>query len=841
MKWRSSFFLALLLGGIGSQANALREGVAKQVDMPHNYYWREMYLPQLTSGPSWLAFYPDNKTLLYSMGGSLWRQVINSTHAIEVTHANAAYDYQPDISQDGRTAVFSRYNGQSLELWAIDLISGESKALTNNGAFNAEPRFSPNGKQLLWVSSLGQGHFNLHIADYSASGLSHIRQLTSEKKSKVDRYYYSASNHSINPSWSPDGKEIYFVMNDENAWGSGDVYAMSVGQENSLRKVISEETTWAARPEVSPDGKRILYSSYRGRQWYQLWLTNLNGESPMPLTFGEFDRKNARWSSDGKQIAFISNQNGNTELVVQDVVGGSQTTIVAATRKTILPMGTITLQIFNEIGVPTPARVMLQAIDKRFYAPMLAWVHADDGFDRNQQNTETQYFHCLETCSVEVPEGEISIQVQYGLAHQLWTKTLTVNANQNNLVEVMLKANALPEKFGAWRSADLHVHMNYGGHYRNTPEYLLQQAKAEDLNVVHNLIVNKEERVPDIAYFQATADKASDSYTVIWHGQEFHTSFWGHLGLLNLDNHFLTPDFASYRHTAMASPYPHNGVIADLAHQQLALVGYVHPFDWPIVPENEIKLSHLLPADAINGKIDFLEIVSFADHIATAEVWYNLLNLGIKVPAGAGTDAMANYASLRGPVGMNRIFLNTDSISKTAINNSIRAGRSFVTNSALLGLHINEKMPGDTVSGQAMQKVKVDVSMRSIAVMSKLELVQNGEVLKSFELPKDTKNYDASLELELQHDGWIILRAYNNQAQKEILDIYPYATTNPIWLNGFGAKPNNKPDAEYFVRWLDRVLTATKQRQSDFNTLQEYQETMDYIQQARNAYGEMSQ
>ena len=34
-----------------------------------------------------------------------------------------------------------------------------------------------------------------------------------------------------------------------------------------------------------------------------------------------------------------------------------------------------------------------------------------------------------------------------------------------------------------------------------------------------------------------------------------------------------------------------------------------------------------------------------------------LLNCGLRIPAGAGTDAMANYASLRGPVGLNRVYV----------------------------------------------------------------------------------------------------------------------------------------------------------------------------------------
>ena len=59
-------------------------------------------------------------------------------------------------------------------------------------------------------------------------------------------------------------------------------------------------------------------------------------------------------------------------------------------------------------------------------------------------------------------------------------------------------------------SADLHVHMNYGGHYRNTEENLIEQARAEDLDVVYNLIVNKEQRIPDIARFDPAARRDAE-------------------------------------------------------------------------------------------------------------------------------------------------------------------------------------------------------------------------------------------------------------------------------------------------------------------------------------------
>ena len=215
---------------------------------------------------------------------------------------------------------------------------------------------------------------------------------------------------------------------------------------------------------------------------------------------------------------------------------------------------------------------------------------------------------------------------------------------------VRLEDNDLPAEFGKFLSADLHVHMNYGGHYRSTPETLLAQQDAEDLDVVYNLLVNKEERIPDIGYFKpgGAADPASGK-RMVFHAQEYHTSFWGHMGLLNLEDHYLLPDYTSYRHTALASPWPHNGAIADLAHAQGALVGYVHIADAPIDPPKEKVLSYELPADVAHGKVDYLEVMGFSDHHITAGIWYRLLNLGFRLPAGAGTDAMANYASLRGP------------------------------------------------------------------------------------------------------------------------------------------------------------------------------------------------
>jgi TolB protein len=829
----------LLLGlaawvGLAGIAEAGREPVLRQVDLPHSYYWRELYLPQLTTGPSSVSFMPDGKTLIYSMGGSLWRQAIGSDEAVELTHTRGAYDYQPDVSVDGRTVVFSSYNGDGIELWRLDLETGAERQLTYGAAVNVEPRLSPDGKRIAWVSTKGTGHFNLFVADIAADGLHNARPLLGERQSKISRYYYSTFDHAINPSWTPDGKRILYVTNHEVAWGTGDIWSVSTDDPKDRRKLLSEETSWSARPEVSPDGKLVLFASYHGRQWRQIWVTTPTGMAPLPVTFGEFDRWSARWSPDGRRIAFISNEHGNTSLVLHDFVGGAETPIVAARRRYLRPEGRLILDVRDEQGRSVPARVAVRGSDGRAAAPSGSWMHGDDGFDRALQSAETHYFHCMATCTIEAPAGDTSIWVQRGFRYLPWRKTVKLVAGTDQTVPVKLQLNDLPASFGQFESADLHVHMNYGGHYRNTPENLARQARAEDLNVVYNLLVNKEERVPDIAYFRRGPDPASGNGVLILHSQEYHTSYWGHLGLLGLTDHYLTPGFSAYQNSPLASAYPDNGTIADLAHAQGALVGYVHPFDDD--PATDKTLTNELPADVASGKVDYMEVVGFSDHKSTAQVWYRLLNLGYRIPTGAGTDAMANYADLRGPVGMNRVFLDTrGDASPAAALAALKAGRTFASNGPLLGLELDGKHPGDVVSRRAPGPLRYRVALRSPVAVQHLELVENGRVVKAFDMSGDHRVFDAAGELNVDTSAWLVLRAWNDGSDPEVLDIYPYATTSPVYVDMPGGLPPDPVDAAYFVTWLDRAIADAGNR-SDYRTGAERTAILDYLGKARDQF-----
>jgi hypothetical protein len=115
---------SLVVGPLAAQ----REPVLKQIQVPHNYYFREMFLPQVTSGPAAVAWLPDGKSLVYAMQGSLWRQRIGDSVAEQFT-TGPGYAHQPDLSPDGGRAVYTVYTDDQIELRVLDLQTLSSTVL----------------------------------------------------------------------------------------------------------------------------------------------------------------------------------------------------------------------------------------------------------------------------------------------------------------------------------------------------------------------------------------------------------------------------------------------------------------------------------------------------------------------------------------------------------------------------------------------------------------------------------------------------------------------------------------------------------------------------------------
>jgi len=283
-----------------------------------------------------------------------------------------------------------------------------------------------------------------------------------------------------------------------------------------------------------------------------------------------------------------------------------------------------------------------------------------------------------------------------------------------------------------------------------------------------------------------------------------------------------------------------------MAHEQGALVGYVHPFDSFPDPAKDDPLTAELPADVALGKVDYIEVLGFSDHKSTAEVWYKLLNCGFRLPTAAGTDFMGNYASLRGPVGLNRVYAEVPPgpLKIEPWLAAIKAGRTFATNGPLLRFSLGGQAIGGEVQLEEKKEKKQEVpftaEMNSMVPLDHLQIVCNGKVARELAMNSDRSAARVDGSIPLEASGWCVLRAFSDKAEYPILDLYPYATTSPVYVSVAGAPARNAADAAYFVAWVDRLIAAARSNTS-WNTEAEKQSVLSMLQAARGKYARMAE
>ena len=98
----------------------------------------------------------------------------------------------------------------------------------------------------------------------------------------------------------------------------------SVAQENADRVEPMDvfRVQVASDPQISPDGKRIVYVRQSAdissdRRVSNLWIVNFDGSEHRPLTTGTYSDSFPRWSPDGTRLAFVSDRDGNSQLYVR--------------------------------------------------------------------------------------------------------------------------------------------------------------------------------------------------------------------------------------------------------------------------------------------------------------------------------------------------------------------------------------------------------------------------------------------------------------------------------------------------------------------------------------------
>ena len=193
--------------------------------------------------------------------------------------------------------------------------------------FTPDPVFSPDGNKIAYVSTQPSGYFNLYVRGFDdGNWQGDAIAVSSDNDFGRSRLYFGRWDMQLAPAWLPSGEELLLVSNRDIPLGSGNVLRVPA-IENGIAQaqtVLSEQSLYRTRPDVSIDGKRFVYASTAGSadQYNNLYVQPTVGGEPYKLTFFENDAFHPRWSPDGETLAFISNAGGLPQLMLLEVYGG---------------------------------------------------------------------------------------------------------------------------------------------------------------------------------------------------------------------------------------------------------------------------------------------------------------------------------------------------------------------------------------------------------------------------------------------------------------------------------------------------------------------------------------
>lgn len=777
-------------------------------------YMFNFYFPPAPSSTPWAPDWsPDGSLIAVGMNGSIWTIDPQTGRAEEVTYS-PKYHSSPDWSPDGQWIIYTADDGgQTIQLEIVNIESGESRPLTNDTLIYTDPVFSPDGTRVAYVATKPNGYFNIYIRaieDGHWTGDEIAVTQNHEYRSCIDcppsnRLYFGPWDMHITPAWFPNGNELLIVSNRDVPLGSGNVLRVPA-EENGItqaRTALAEQTLYRARPDVSIDGQRFVYSSTRGAadQFNNLYVQPTVGGEPYKLTFFQHDAFHPRWSPDGEWIAYITNKDGLPQLALLETYGGEQRTIHVTDRRWSRPMGVLSVHTRNkQSGSTTGTRIHLTAADGKMYAPGNAYARVSAAGDR--------IFHTAGNFTVEVPVGRVDLTVVKGFEFMFQHLEAEIAPNEVTTVTVDLEPITDMAAKG-WYDGSTHVHMNYAGNLHNTLQNLMMMSAAEDQDLVLEQVANKDNRILDYQFFVpgGGTHPLSTSERLLVVGQEYRPPFYGHVFMYGMKDHLISPFTTGYEGTAIESLYPSNTDMFRKARKQGAWVGYVHAYGGEQDPlEGNLGGAKGAMVDAALDTTDAVEWAAAGR--AGFFPMYAMWNNGLKVTAVGGEDSISSlHASKLVASVRTYVYTGARGLDMTAWFNGMRDGHAFVSTGPLVELTVNDRLPGETVELPAGGgTVDITARMRSIVPVETALLVHNGEVIDEVRLDGNRTSLDYTTSVQVTESGWYHLRVEGTPEDRFPLDArYPQAFTNPVWVTVGDQPVRSREAAEYSIRWIDKL------------------------------------
>lgn len=434
------------------------------------------------------------------------------------------------------------------------------------------------------------------------------------------------------------------------------------------------------------------------------------------------------------------------------------------------------------------------------------------------------FFYSTGDVTVGVPAGEVRVEVSKGFEYLPQTVKTAVVVGQTNEVTIQLKRTA-PMAAAGYFGGDLHLHLLRAS--ERDEETIFDLLDAEDIWYGTPLGYNEpagpyfgfmeKQDYPQLRGLGASSIKSRGAISIL-SGQEYRSGQYGHLNL------FLRDRLTLEGQSSNADDWPMYGMIGDETKSQGGYAFHAHG-----------GYGLEIYADAALAAVSGVELLQFGVYRGIGlEDWYHMLNAGYRFPAIGASD----YPACRFLGDCRTYIWNGDAgkpVNRPEFKDWLQAaseGRSFVTTGPLLLLDLDGKRPGETISRPGAEPVAVTahVQLRSeITPVTKLDLIVNGKVIHSIEVPANRRQGDwftIDQKLDLTESSWVTARAWSTTPGGQ-----PDAEshTNPVYVYLNGKKPYQQPSLDAWVLKIDGQMAKHRNR-----TFPHKSQALDYFQRARD-------
>jgi len=258
----------------------------------------------------------DGKTLVFSStqhrtAADIYLKKTDSRMVTQLTN-DPAQDAMPAISPDGSTIAFASDRSGNWDLFVMPVTGGRAVQVTTDLADEVHPSWSPDGRSLVF-SRQGQasGRWEMWVTEVSNPAVANF------------------IGYGVLPQWCPvaatganASDKILFQLGRERGRRSYSLWTVEVsnGTTGNLTEISSSSETALIDPAWSPDGKWVVYTEVpvsgnpeTRPQWASLWMISGAGDCKVRLTDGTGLALSPAWGGNDR-LFFVSDRSGKDNI-----------------------------------------------------------------------------------------------------------------------------------------------------------------------------------------------------------------------------------------------------------------------------------------------------------------------------------------------------------------------------------------------------------------------------------------------------------------------------------------------------------------------------------------------